>query len=455
MRAAIVGMAFALVAGGAGAQGSAKPDAMRTIEKELRSTNLLSDSVKTEISGKKDPTLKASIFEDILQAKSKPTVDAKKAFAEASVKDRLLLHQLGQGAVPDDALQDIVPGLTAVSIRQLSTARNLDQGLARSLINAFELLRKPSVMSINPETPFSDSLKPGALPPGPLPGNANPSTPGYNPTTRRRTSQVWRTGFSHVVALAPSSGPRRKIFCAGTLVAPEWIVTATHCLFDMNSESLRGIGTFSAYLPFQNNGITLFSQDDEPSPDMAEMQLDLVRWLGEADNKTQLPSNMNALRAEIDNGNDVALLRVAKSSIRQPAYPKAVELPKKTAVAPPVTVVGYGLTNATRVGNSVMEVAVRKTQLHSGDYFLSTVASDAPGKNDARVCPFDSGGPVFEGELSGDPGQPHTLVGIVSGAAGRYDGSKTICYYGQQFITRLNRQKFLAWYCDVATGACK
>lgn len=450
MRAVIVSMALALVAGGASAQGSAKPDAMRTIEKELRSTNLLSDSVKSEISGKKDPKLKAAIFEDILQAGSKPTGDAKRAFAEASVKDRLLLHQLGQGVVSDDALQDIVPGLTAVSIRQLSTARNLDQGLARSLINAFEVLRKHSMMSINPETPFSDSLKPGALP-----GNANPSTPGYDPATRRRTSQVWRTGFSHVVALAPSSGTRRRIFCAGTLVAPEWIVTATHCLFDMNSASLRDIGTFSAYLPFQKDGITLFSQEDEPSANMAEIRLDLVRWLGEVDNKTQLPSNMDALLAEIDNGNDVALLRVAKSSIRQPAYPKAVELPKKTAVAPPVTVVGYGLTNATRVGNSVMEVAVRKTQLHSGDYFFSTVASDAPGKNDARVCPFDSGGPVFEGELSGDPGQSHTLVGIVSGAAGRYDGSTTICYYGQQFITRLNRQKFLAWYCDVATGACK
>jgi hypothetical protein len=432
-------------------------------ERRLGTSTLqfLSSDTKGRLADTGDKALVDVIKKEAAQTQARnalATNTEKRSIVEHNAAQRLFLINLSKGAVPKDAIQDVVPGMTAAKLRNEALAAKPDPRTVLLLNAAFgdmkplaasKPLKRSHVESVNPNTPYDDALAPGTLPVD----FKQPAKP-FDPATNRNTKGVWRTGFSYVVALAPSAGDKRLIFCAGALIGKEWVLTATHCLFDREKSQQRSLASFSVYFPFIDNGLTLFTVDGRKSDKMLQVPVKQVRWLGDADSARSFPISREELVAEISQGNDVALIQLDNRFPYAPAYPREVVIARDTSVSGPVTITGYGLTNARQAGNFAMEIASRRTEMFVTPNFFITAGSDPTGSYDGRLCPYDSGAPVIDGDVDGALEQVHRLIGVVTGAPGVFTGTTEICFTGQQQITRLNRPRVWSWYCAATSAAC-
>jgi len=177
---------------------------------------------------------------------------------------------------------------------------------------------------------------------------------------------------THVAVVAiqpvpPTCGqPPSEIQCTGTLVAPRIVVTAAHCLNNVDTAQLMTV---------------TFAEDVATATDA-----DRVR----------------AIDARIDPAwtsgvDDVALLRLDQDA---PVGPATLDLASPAKTSASVTVVGFGADGAgnsgKRLSGSALVGAVR-----AGDFDITA--------SPAMTCNGDSGGPAFENEGSGEQ-----IVGITS-----------------------------------------
>jgi secreted trypsin-like serine protease len=221
--------------------------------------------------------------------------------------------------------------------------------------------------------------------------------------------------YPYVAAFSRESGDRRVYFCAGTLIAPQWIATAAHCF---HAPGGQRIGTRDLW---------------------AEVGRDWLRGVGE---DAQMRVVRIVIHPDYDpatQANDIALVR-----LDQVAGPLVADLAVREDGARTATALGFAslyegelatqALNPAGVSASQLSDRLRQAELRTRDPSRcaglpgeGAMASDriiCAGADPRDACVGDSGAPLVEPNEAGED----RLIGIVSLGSGCAVAEPVVAY---------------------------
>lgn len=399
-----------------------------------------------------DPHLKQNVLasrdEALLQAVLRDRARLSAKNLEAAVSARAALFEVARLAVDDARVAATLNayGVQPAQVRDdalntpdpAKSKARLGQRLGISPGGKL-ILRTDGVLITKPEPIADDNL---------LPGQRSPGMPQLNP--------VWRSGLKFAALIGVRKGAGHTAVCSATLVGePKWVVTAAHCLLDANKGVRFDLKALAVFLPFQGGADTVSGANGAASRNMRRVRVSSMAWIGD-DTNDAFPSTEAGFFSLIAQGKDLALLQLDNTDLAAASAPVAeVRLFSGVPAIPPLSMVGYGVTDSAPDGNLALLVGVRQ-EPPFGIEEKEPLLVYGPNRAVAGggICGGDSGGGLFAGRMDGTVVQPR-LVGVISALTGDTPASAAgVCLASQQNHTSLLVQRNREFVCRRVPAAC-